>query len=51
MIIEIKLKGLNGISLSVFTCSKLATETWSKPCSKCSIETQIKQCSQTGQFG
>ena len=39
MVIKIKLKGLNGKSLSTFTCSKSATKTLCKLCSKLTIET------------
>ena len=39
MVIKIKLKGLNGISLSKLTCSKSTIETWCKSCSKITIET------------
>ena len=39
MVIKTKLKGLNGISLSIFTSSKSAIETRCNPCSKSTIET------------
>ena len=39
MVIKMKLKGLNCISLLTFTCSKSTSKTWCKPCSKLTIET------------